>query len=295
MGRKGMLADLKKKFAWCPFQVEEILLVSTLMTTALFLISRVLVGQCPPGTSLFLQQTCNQLASSGGIPSELAYCIYWVPLMAQLFLRNISIRMLIMSSITGLITVAFCVIYGNLWSDYFIMIMWILYSNASFEIERLQRVGYALTVKILDQKELEVEQLKQERIMEEAMTAQMLKLDRAEDEKRLKEAEAVQLRSLLGNVAHDLKTPLFTIEADVETLKMIVDAIPEDVISTAVARLRDALVKDEGDIDDDLEPRTIFDSLWATIRFMVAGNSSRPIINTTSQHTILAPLITNSQ
>ena len=200
-----------------------------------------------------------------------------------------------MSSITGLITVAFCVIYGNLWSDYFIMIMWILYSNASFEIERLQRVGYALTVKILDQKELEVEQLKQERIMEEAMTAQMLKLDRTEDEKRLKEAEAVQLRSLLGNVAHDLKTPLFTIEADVETLKMIVDAIPEDVISTAVARLRDALVKDEGDIDDDLEPRTIFDSLWATIRFMVAGNSSRPIINTTSQHTILAPLITNSQ
>ena len=200
-----------------------------------------------------------------------------------------------MSSITGLITVAFCVIYGNLWSDYFIMIMWILYSNASFEIERLQRVGYALTVKILDQKELEVEQLKQERIMEEAMTAQMLKLDRTEDEKRLKEAEAVQLRSLLGNVAHDLKTPLFTIEADVETLKMIVDAIPEDVISTAVARLREALVKDEGDSDDDLEPRTIFDSLWATIRFMVAGNSSRPIIKETSQHTILAHILTNSQ
>ena len=200
-----------------------------------------------------------------------------------------------MSSITGLITVAFCVIYGNLWSDYFIMIMWILYSNASFEIERLQRVGYALTVKILDQKELEVEQLKQERIMEEAMTAQMLKLDRTEDEKRLKEAEAVQLRSLLGNVAHDLKTPLFTIEADVETLKMIVDAIPEDVISTAVARLREALVKDEGDSDDDLEPRTIFDSLWATIRFMVAGNSSRPTIKATSQHTILAHILTNSQ
>ena len=84
-GRKRMLTDLKKKFAWCPFQTEEILLVSCLMTSSLFLISRVLVGQCPPGTSLFLQQTCNQLASSGGIPSELVYCIYWLPLMAQLF------------------------------------------------------------------------------------------------------------------------------------------------------------------------------------------------------------------
>ena len=84
-GRKRMLADLKKKFAWCPFQIEEILLVTTIINAALFLISRVLVGQCPPGTSLFLQQTCNQLASSGGIPSELVYCIYWLPLMAQLF------------------------------------------------------------------------------------------------------------------------------------------------------------------------------------------------------------------
>ena len=269
-GRKQLLADLKKKFAWCPYQVEEIVHVCGLIATALFLISRVMVGQCPPDTTLFLQQTCNQFSSNGGIPSELVYTIYWVPLISQLCLKNIGIRMLIFSNITGFISVAFCVIYGNLWNDYFVMVTWIFFSNASFEIERLQRVGYAQTVKILDQKELEMKHLKQEFSMQEALTAQMLKLDRTEDEKRLKETEAVQLRSLLGNVAHDLKTPLFTIEADVETLKMIVEAIPEDVIDTVVERLREA--QDENDNEDDLDPRIIFDSLWATIRFMIAGD-----------------------
>ena len=269
-GRKQLLAKLKKKFEWCPYQIEEILLVSSMITVSLFLISRVLVGQCPPDTTLFLQQTCNQFASSGGIPSEMVYTIYWGPLMAQLCVKNIGIRTLIFSNVAGFISVAFCIIYGNLWSDYFVMVTWIFFSNASFEIERLQRVGYAQTVKILDQKELEVEQLKQERTMQETLAAQMLKLNRTEDEKRLKEAEAVQLRSLIGNVAHDLKTPLFTIEADVETLKMIVEAIPEDVIGTVVKRLREA--QHEDDHEDDLEPRIIFDSLWATIRFMVAGD-----------------------
>ena len=202
----------------------------------------------------------------------MVYGIYWFPLMAQLMIRNVSIRTLVLTSILGLITVAFCLIYGNLWNDYFVLISWIWYSNASFEIERLQRVGYTQTLKLIDQKELELEQLKQERTMQEVMAAQKLKLDRTEDEKRLKEAEASQLRSLMGNVAHDLKTPLFTIEADVETLKMIVEAIPDDVIRSVVARIREA--QHDDDIEDDIEPRTIFDSLWATIRFMIAGNLS---------------------
>jgi signal transduction histidine kinase len=202
------------------------MLISGLVTNSIFLISRVMVGQCPPDTTLFLQQACNQQASSGGIPSELVYGGYLLPMLTQLCFRNIGIRTLVFCNFFGFITVAFCIIYGNLWNDYFCLVAWVFFSNASFEIERLQRVGYAQTVKILDQKELEMEQLKHERTMQEALTAQKMKLDRAEDEKRLKEAEAVQLRSLIGNVAHDLKTPLFTIEADLETLKMIVEAIP---------------------------------------------------------------------
>ena len=289
-GRKRLFAAVKEKFEWCPFRIEEILLVSTVLTTTWFLVSRVLTGQCPPGTTIFLQQTCNQHANSGGIPPEMVYGIYWFPLMAQLMIRNVSIRTLALTSIAGFATVAFCIIYGNLWNDYFVMITWIWYSNASFEIERLQRIGYTQTLKLLDQKELELEQVKQERTMQEVMAAQQLKLDRTEDEKRLKESEALQLRSLMGNVAHDLKTPLFTIEADVETLKMIVEAIPDDVINNVVARMREAQ-HDDGS-DDDIEPRTIFDSLWATIRFMIAGKSSY-YEQTLSIHPVKQPINTS--
>ena len=43
----------------------------------------------------------------------------------------------------------------------------------------------------------------------------------------------------MGNVAHDLKTPLFAIEADVDTLKLHFSYLGEDAIRDATARLRE--------------------------------------------------------
>ena len=53
----------------------------------------------------------------------------------------------------------------------------------------------------------------------------------------LKEAEVSQLRSLMGNVAHDLKTPLFAIEADLETLKLFFNCLSDEDVRTIVAKL----------------------------------------------------------
>ena len=53
----------------------------------------------------------------------------------------------------------------------------------------------------------------------------------------LKETEVAQLRSLMGNVAHDLKTPLFAIEADLETLKLFFNCLSDDDVRVIVAKL----------------------------------------------------------
>ena len=53
----------------------------------------------------------------------------------------------------------------------------------------------------------------------------------AENEKTLREAENQQLRSLMGNVAHDLKTPLFSFDADVEALKSFFLEMPKEFVS----------------------------------------------------------------
>ena len=79
-GRDRMLADLKAGIKWLPIQLEELILLLGISGWSLFLIARVLKGQCADGTSLWEQQICNPFASHGGIPNEMAYSLYFMTL-----------------------------------------------------------------------------------------------------------------------------------------------------------------------------------------------------------------------
>ena len=141
-GRERMLTDLKSRLNWLPIRLEESMLFFGIISWSLFLIARVLNGQCPQGISLWEQQTCNQFASQGGIPTDVAYPLYLSPILLQLFTKNLSICTLVIIQMTTLFVVAFCVIYSNAWSDYPVLINWLFFSNMSFEIERLQRLSF---------------------------------------------------------------------------------------------------------------------------------------------------------
>ena len=153
--------------------------------------------------------------------------------------------------------VGFCVFYtkSSYYSSYLDLFIIALFVNATFEITRLQRLNYVDTLKAKEQEKLAIDQVKKEQQMQEVVqqlkldrsedekrrVVQQLKLDRVEDEKRLKEAEAFQLRSLIGNVVHDLKTPLFAIEADLDMLKMCHSYLPEAAVHDATARMHQQL------------------------------------------------------
>ena len=238
-GRYQMfLAFTTRLKKWSPFRLEELIIFPGVGTWSLFLIARVIKGQCAAGTTTWQQQTCNPFESSGGIPTELVYSLYMMPTIAQLVFKNISIRVLSVIYLVILAVVAFCIFYSKS-TDYFVLINLLFFINITFETTRLQRVNYVEMLKVKKQQKVALTQLKQEQGIQEVIQAQELLLRRAEDEKHLKEAEAVQLRSLMGNVAHDLKTPLFGIEADIETLKLFYSFVSEDAIRDATARLRE--------------------------------------------------------
>ena len=151
-GRDGMLADLISRLKYLPFRLEELIFFLAICTWSLFLIARVLKGQCPPGSSLWEQQACNQFASQGGIPSELAYGLYMIPLVLQMAMKNISIRTLVIGHLSVLTTVIFCICYQQAWNDYFMILNWILSSNVSFEIKQNHRVAYKNLMKAREQK-----------------------------------------------------------------------------------------------------------------------------------------------
>ena len=67
---------------------------------------------------------------------------------------------------------------------------------------------------------------------------------------------------LLGNVAHDLKTPLFAIEADVNMLKLLLGAIPAAILHSATT----TLCRQRGCDESDIDPAALFESLFSTFR-----------------------------
>ena len=150
-GRDEMLADLTSRLKYLPFRLEESIFFLAVCSWSLFLIARVLKGQCLVGTSLWEQQTCNQYASQGGIPTELAYGLYMIPLVLQMAMKNISIRALVIGHVSTLVTVLFCICYQEAWNDYFVALNWLLSSNVSFEIKRTHRVAYKKLMKAQEQ------------------------------------------------------------------------------------------------------------------------------------------------
>ena len=248
---EAFMARLKK---WFSFRLEDAITITGLCAWSLLLIARMLAGPCPPGASLWQQQTCNPYANQGGIPTGMVPTLYSLPFLAQLLMRCISLHVLVMCYILSFGVVAFCVFYTNssIYSNYPSLIIIVLFANASFEITRLQRLSYVDTLKDQQREQVEIEQVKKEQKMQalvqkmkldaaedETLKAkQQLQLDRVEDEKRLKEIETVQLRSMIGNVVHDLKTPLFAIEADMDMLKMCYSYISKDTVDDATNRMR---------------------------------------------------------
>ena len=190
-GRDVMLADLTSRLKYLPFRLEESIFFLAICSWSLFLVARVLKGQCPPGTSLWEQQACNQFASQGGIPTELAYGLYMIPLALQMTMKNISVRTLVIGHLSTLTAVLFCICYQQAWSDYFVVLNWILSSNVSFECKRQHRVAYKKLMKAREQQELalliskqvEMLRLEKERSLQEKAIHEL-----AEEAKRSSEA-----------------------------------------------------------------------------------------------------------
>jgi signal transduction histidine kinase len=67
----------------------------------------------------------------------------------------------------------------------------------------------------------------------------------------------------MGNVAHDLKTPLHSIKADLEVLCLLMSKIPKAAIAEAVALLQ------ASSLYQNFDPESIFNTMDATCKFMM--------------------------
>ena len=174
--------ELSKKL---PMYVEDCVLYCATVSVGLFLIARVLAGQCPSDTSLWLSQTCNPFQDAGGIPTEQVYSLYVLPIILLFALKNVTYRALIISYIMSVTVVAFCVIFIYAWKDLWCIVYCFIFINIALELERLQRVVFSENLRAKDA----MLQLKHDLEKDDLIRQKQMAVDRAADAKRIHEAE----------------------------------------------------------------------------------------------------------
>jgi hypothetical protein len=193
------------------------------------LYARVLNGHCDGDADYWDVGRCNYMTGLTAAPTDYVLYMTLLPLYLQQVLRGLSFRMAVIScgissfSVTVSIMQATKAIdLGTLGCSLRVLLMLYSYEKLSRIIFVKNRTLAAANVAnkahmVFKQKS---EQL---RITEKNKYELEIRAFKAEEESRLLESERKQMVALLGNVAHDLKTPLQAFLMDLESLKTAVE------------------------------------------------------------------------
>ena len=254
---------IKKGFAG---RIEDIITVTGALSIGLYLIARVNAGQCAEGTSIWDSQVCNPTGSLDSVPHDQLVLLYSAPLAAQIVMKGVSVHALIISWALVLFFVTYALIELKGWLELWTLLYSIIFINISCEIERCNRLIFIQSKILARSADF---QKANERILEQ---------NDAEDERKLKEQETLQLRSLMGNVAHDMKTPLHSIEADLEALTLFFSKISSSLLQQVVAEFHRKCAL------DSFDPLSICRTLNSSCKFMgMAINRSQDFMKASNE------------
>ena len=274
---KQLRSSYKRSKVWLricyQMRIEDVLGILAQMSAGLCLLGRVYAGQCSSPINVWSSQSCNTVADMNSIPGDQVIFLYVLPLGTQCVLRGISIYSLVASCILSMLFVILASVHVGSLVEAWTILYSIAFLTIMLMVERLMFATFMqgqlmlVAVKLNAKHELE-----------------LLALSR-DNERKLKESEICQLRSLLGNAAHDLKTPLHSIEADLDVLNSFMSGIPKSVLQNA----RETFQINGAGVSFDLQ--SIFGSLTATCKFMaMAINRSQDFMKA-SNNIALIPMM----
>ena len=209
------LADLFKYF----------IAISGTLGVSFGLLGRVLNGQCPANVTLWETQRCNPVANASSIPYDHAMYLLMLPLFLQSALNGMTYSGTVICCCVSTITVIICLIHVH-----GVLEVWTILNSLVILVITYKQEKQARTMFIYIKTTLAAEKEKMEHILlqqsaernlsaEKAKHEQAILSIEAEGECRLMEKEQQQMVAMIGNVAHDLKTPLQSFLMDLEALK----------------------------------------------------------------------------
>jgi len=209
---------------------EDSIAIMATISASSYLYARVLNGQCAPDTTLWGSQRCNPVALSHSVPMDHMLYVSFFPLMHQLILRGISIHGVFACWVISTVFIIATVVHAEAWLE-----LWSVYASlfilcTAFEHERFCRVCFFQSKRVKADDSRNIKRMVSQQKMEQDLAVKNLLIERnnhekeiqairTEEERKRMAFEHDQLVSLIGNVAHDLKTPLQSVGIDLESLK----------------------------------------------------------------------------
>ena len=203
---------------------RDLTAVAGTLGLGLGLLGRVANGQCPDNFTLWEAQRCNPVAIGHAIPVDHAMYMLLMPLFVQAVVTGVTYRGILVCWCTATVAIITCIVYLGAWLEIWVLLIAVWVLVLTFKIEKLARQTFRHTQSILAKEKENTEMALLQQHTEHDMLSEKIKHQleifsmKAHEECRLMEKEQEQMVAMIGNIAHDLKTPLQSFTMDLESL-----------------------------------------------------------------------------
>ena len=210
---------------WVETIVTDCIPILGTLGVAFGLYGRVMNGPCGDEVSLWESQRCNPSAESKSIPLDHFVFLILLPAFAQTLVIGMTFRALAICWTISLAGTILSYLHLNSNFDLWLLIGPSVIIVTTFRYEELRRMTFSNKKRTAaaekeKQKCILLQQQAEHQLLFEKNNheSEIHKME-AEEECRLMIKEQLQMVALIGNIAHDLKTPLQSFMVDLEALE----------------------------------------------------------------------------
>ena len=266
------------------YPLEDVVCVVYTLSVSALLLSRVMAGPCAVNGSIWESQRCNPVAASNSVPHDSVLLLYAIPIANQAWMKGTTLTAVVGSYAIALVTVTVGLTWVNGPLQLYSVLWGLTFACVSVELERWMRVAFVRHKLVVAGRQAAIEGIRKDAelrrsydsiqaarlaamksekrvhaaaLKEKEHSARMRELN---NDKHLAKKEQEMMRHIMGNVAHDLKTPLHSIVAEVGCLRDALDQTGEEAaVPGASALAVFGSMKDRtGEMLDDIIYLTVF-------------------------------------
>ena len=211
--------------AWIRFLCHDCLAILGTLGVCFNFYGRAISAQCPDNVTLWNSQRCNHVAVASSMPTDSVVFLLILPLYLQMLISGLSFKASFACFCLTTISIALVISQLGGQLEIWIFLTSFLVLLTMYNYERLSRITflrYCHVHRVEFEKSrligLQLQAVDELNSEKKSHLTEIFKM-RSQEEYRLTESEQKHMIALLGNVAHDLKTPLQSFLMDLEALK----------------------------------------------------------------------------